>query len=452
MSEIGVARDPFYGRFRVKLKWEPRQRNQAFLFQSLDSDRVDVTPGSNVIGEDDKIRRRRSDAHPDQPSGVEGATRDAAYSAMRRDNASVKGSALARKLLVQPGQQMLLMNAPAGYMDRLQPLPEQASATEHGNGPSDVVQLFSRDRAELERNAAAAMKALKPGGILWMSYPNPSGGPSSDLMRDHGWGVLHAAGMVAETNMQVDEQWMAIRFRPSAEVGGDGRIEAAIPPADLLPVGRKATLAYRIVRVVAIPALRLAFKYRISSRERIPRTGAYVVIGNHLGWLDALTLLIVFPIEPRMHFLADPTGMMRRRLEWALIKATGGVVPVDRALRHDPRLFRHVFRCLELGGAVALFPEGDIGPREGELRSFKRGFAHFAVEGGVPVVPVGLSGTKDLWLRKKIEVFIGEPISPAGKTVDEVHRLGEEAVRSLLPAYVEPPGRKPLRRWLTGLF
>jgi 1-acyl-sn-glycerol-3-phosphate acyltransferase len=364
----------------------------------------------------------------------------------------VKGSALARKLLVQPGQQVLLMNAPEGYMERLQPLPENASVIENGIGPSDVVQLFSRDRAELESHAAAAMKAVKPGGVLWMSYPNPSSGPSSDLMRDHGWGVLHTAGMVGGANVEVDDRWMAIRFLPAAEATADGHVEAAIPPADLLPVGRRATLAYRAVRLVAIPALRIAFKFRISGRERIPRTGAYVVIGNHLGWLDALTFLIVFPIEPRIHFLADPTGMMRRRIEWALIKATGGVVPVDRALRHDPRLFRHVFRCLELGGAVALFPEGDIGPREGEIQPFKRGFAHFAVEGGVPVVPVGLSGTKDLWLGKKIQVFVGEPISSAGKTVDEVVSLGAEAVRRLLPAYVEPPGRKPLRRWLTSLF
>jgi 1-acyl-sn-glycerol-3-phosphate acyltransferase len=364
----------------------------------------------------------------------------------------VTGSALARKLLIEPGQHVLLINAPPGYLDLLQPLPEHASAIEQGDGVSDVVQLFSRDRAELESNAAAAMRAVKPGGVLWMSYPSPASGPSSDLMRDHGWGVLHAAGLVAETNMQIDDQWMAMRFRPKAEVKGAGRVEAAIPPADLLPVGRKATLAYRLVRLIAVPALRLAFNYQITGRERIPRAGTYVVIGNHLGWLDALTVLIVFPIEPRIHFLADPTGMMRRRLEWALIKATGGIVPVDRALRNDPRLFRHVFRCLELGGAVALFPEGDIGPREGELQPFKRGFAHFAVEGKVPVVPVALSGTKDLWLGKKIEVFIGEPISPAGKDFEEVLRLGPEAVRALLPAYVEPAGRKPLRRWLTGLF
>jgi 1-acyl-sn-glycerol-3-phosphate acyltransferase len=101
---------------------------------------------------------------------------------------------------------------------------------------------------------------------------------------------------------------------------------------------------------------------------------------------------------------------------------------------------------------VALFPEGDFGAREGELLPFKRGFAHFAVDAGVPVVPVGLAGMRDLWLGKRLVVRIGAPIPTTGKTIDEVHRLGEEAVTELLPAYQEPAGRKPLRRWLTGLF
>jgi 1-acyl-sn-glycerol-3-phosphate acyltransferase len=125
---------------------------------------------------------------------------------------------------------------------------------------------------------------------------------------------------------------------------------------------------------------------------------------------------------------------------------------VDRAQRRDGRLFATVNRCLELGGAVALFPEGDFGPREGELLPFKRGFAHFAVTAGVPVVPMALSGPQDVWLGKRIRVFVGDPIATAGLSVEEVHRLGEEAVARLLPGYVEPKGPKLLRRWLTGLF
>jgi hypothetical protein len=65
---------------------------------------------------------------------------------------------------------------------------------------------------------------------------------------------------------------------------------------------------------------------------------------------------------------------------------------------------------------------------------------------------VGLAGMKDLWLGKRLVMRIGSPIPTAGKSVDEVHRLGEEAVAAQVPSYDEPPGRKPLRRWLTGLF
>ena len=108
--------------------------------------------------------------------------------------------------------------------------------------------------------------------------------------------------------------------------------------------------------------------------------------------------------------------------------------------------------CLEKGGVVAVFPEGDFGLREGELLPFKKGFAHFAVDAGVQVLPVALAGMKDIWLGKRLCVRIGEPISTAGKSVDEVHRLGQDAVTGLLPQYTETAGRKPLRRWLTGLF
>jgi len=356
----------------------------------------------------------------------------------------VPASNLSRKLLIEAGRRVLVLNPPAGYVESLLPLPEGAVVVDPGGRENDVVQLFAQDRAQLESDARAALDALKPGGLLWMAYPKP-GTRDTDLSRDHGWSVLHGAGLIADKQVDIDSSWNALRFRP--EKSGE-----AVPAADMLPVGRRATFAYRVVRLFSVPVLRVSFRFEIHGRERVPRDGTYVVIANHLGWLDALTIAMVFPIEPRIHFLADPTGMMRRKLEWALIRATGGIVPVDRAQRRDERLFTQVKRCLDLGGAVALFPEGDFGPREGALLPFKRGFAHFAVDANVPVVPVGMSGPKDVWLGKHIRVFIGEPIAAAGKTVDEMHDLGEKAVAALLPEYVEPGGPKLLRRWLTGLF
>jgi hypothetical protein len=59
---------------------------------------------------------------------------------------------------------------------------------------------------------------------------------------------------------------------------------------------------------------------------------------------------------------------------------------------------------------------------------------------------------KDVWLGKRMVANIGAPIPSSGRTVDELHQLGAEAVAKLLPEYHEPSGPKPLRRWLTGLF
>jgi 1-acyl-sn-glycerol-3-phosphate acyltransferase len=366
-------------------------------------------------------------------------------------NNAVMASELSHRLLIQPGWRVLVVNPPAGYLESLQPLPDGASVGDTRDGAYDVVQLFAEDRATLERDAATARDALKPGGVLWLSYLNPAALRGSDLTRDHGWGVLHGAGLVAVNQVEVDRTWLALRFEPAAEAAASGKAEA-VPSADLLPVGPRATLAYRALRLVAVPLFRLLFRFQVNGRERIPRSGTYVVIGNHLGWMDAVTLSLFFPIEPRLHFLADPTGMMRQPLLWALIRAIGGLVPVDRARHGDRGLFRYVDHCLEIGGAVALFPEADFGPREGALLPFKKGFAHFAVDAAVPVVPIALSGTKDLWLGKTIALIVGNPIPAKGRTVEAVLELGEQAVAELLPPYREPPGRKLLRVWLTGLF
>ena len=226
----------------------------------------------------------------------------------------------------------------------------------------------------------------------------------------------------------------------------------ALPPADLLPVSRRANLPYRAVRLIAVPLLRLLFRFQVEGRENIPRSGNYIVIANHLNWLDEFALLLLFPAEPRLHFLADPTILVTRKFQWWLIRTTGGYVSVVRERHGDPALFHHVDRCLEVGGAIAIFPEANYGPKEGELLPFKKGFAHFAIKANVPVVPVTLSGTKDLWFRKPIRVVIGKPLLPEGHDPASLTEAAFQRMKELMPAYSEPSGRKLLRRQLTHLF
>ena len=230
--------------------------------------------------------------------------------------------------------------------------------------------------------------------------------------------------------------------------------DQALPAADLLPVGPKANLSYRIVRLFAVPIMRVAFRIEVHGAENIPKKGGpnYIVIANHLNWPDEFLLLLLFPIEPRLHFLADPTLLVTRKFQWFVVRHSGGYVPVVRSRHSDRRLYEHVDRCLEIGGAIAIFPEGQYGPAEGELVPFHKGFAHFAIKAGVPVVPVGLSGTKDVWFRKTLNVFVGAPMPTAGTDPVGLTNLAFERMRGLVPRYSEPGGPKLLRRYLTHLF
>jgi 1-acyl-sn-glycerol-3-phosphate acyltransferase len=224
------------------------------------------------------------------------------------------------------------------------------------------------------------------------------------------------------------------------------------PPADLLPVQHEATPLFRFLRITVVPLLHALFRIRVEGRERIPTDRAYVLIANHLNWLDSFAILATFPSEPRVHFLGDATLLVTRKLQWAVVKSAGGFIPVNRQARPDIVLFHHANRCLQRGGIVAIYPEGNYGPIEGEIMPFKKGFAHFATDNHVPVLPVALSGTQDLWLRKTVRLIIGEPIESGGQTVESLVALAETRIRELLPPYRDPGGLKVLRHRLTHLL
>jgi 1-acyl-sn-glycerol-3-phosphate acyltransferase len=226
----------------------------------------------------------------------------------------------------------------------------------------------------------------------------------------------------------------------------------APPPADLLPVQRKATPMFRLIKFTCSPILHALFRIEVDGRANIPTDRNYVLIANHLNWLDSFAILAEFPTEPRVHFLGDTTILVTRRFQWAMVKSVAGFIPVNRNLHPDTVLFDHVNKCLQRGGVVALYPEGNYGRAEGELLPFKRGFAHFAIDNGVPVLPVALSGMKDLWLRKTVRMIIGAPIETGGQTVESLIALAEIRMRELLPPYSDPGGIKLLRTRLTRLF
>jgi len=128
-------------------------------------------------------------------------------------------SPLAKKLLIKPGFKVVVLNAPPSYVDQLKQGADDVTISEQATGPSDLVQLFVKDSAELERLAPEAVKGVRPDGLLWICYPKQSAKTGSDLNRDILWRIMSQYGVSGVTLVSIDDVWSCMRFRPTDKVG-----------------------------------------------------------------------------------------------------------------------------------------------------------------------------------------------------------------------------------------
>jgi len=132
---------------------------------------------------------------------------------------------LAKKMLLKPGQCALLLNAPQGFPAALDPLPEGMALATVPDGQYDFVLLFVANSAELAKFLPQTFTAVKPNGILWISYPKQSAKVDTDLNRDVLWRIVEADGWSGVALVAIDAVWSAMRFRPESQVGKKSRQE-----------------------------------------------------------------------------------------------------------------------------------------------------------------------------------------------------------------------------------
>jgi 1-acyl-sn-glycerol-3-phosphate acyltransferase len=222
-------------------------------------------------------------------------------------------------------------------------------------------------------------------------------------------------------------------------------------------------LLYTIGKLTVAPALRLAFRPHVEGLEHIPATGGAIFAGNHLSVADELLLGTVVPRH--LAFWAKSEYFKGTGVKGVFSKfvLTGlGAIPVERAGgRAALSAFDAAIPVLKAGDLVAVYPEGTRSP-DGRLYRGRTGAARLAVAAGVPIIPVGVTGTDKAQPigarvprpgRAEIGIRFGKPLDFTGRSDDrtslremtdelmaEIQKLtGQEYVPRYAPPRAHPP-------------
>jgi len=218
--------------------------------------------------------------------------------------------------------------------------------------------------------------------------------------------------------------------------------------------------AYRVRSRIARLIVRGLFAavFRVRHYGSLPAHGPLLVVANHQGWADGFLLAASFPMSAQVRLLGDREGTGKVWWWRAVLRAVGMVITIERQSKTaDRAALAATVAALERGEVVIVFAEGRVSRVESSLGPFARGVGYLALRSGAPILPVWLSGTAELYLRKELATIAGTPRPvPRGAPTKEATRTLALALHDDL-ANLEPSERAPepthkRMRWLTNLF
>jgi 1-acyl-sn-glycerol-3-phosphate acyltransferase len=195
---------------------------------------------------------------------------------------------------------------------------------------------------------------------------------------------------------------------------------------DPYPVSTRRQLLRWVLRSSIRMIFRSISRVSISGLENIPERGPYLIVSNHVSLYDPPLLLSFWPTPSEV---AGAVEIWKRPGQSLLVRMYG-TIPVHRG-EFDRKLVDKMLAALHAGQPLMILPEGGRSHRPG-LRSAEPGAAYIIEKTGVPVVPVGITGTTDDYLKRAlrgekpiVHMVIGGPL-----TLPPVTGKGEDRRRA----------------------
>lgn len=186
---------------------------------------------------------------------------------------------------------------------------------------------------------------------------------------------------------------------------------------------------FRFGASIVIPLLRLLAKRDWRGIENLPKSGAVIVVSNHISYLDPLVFAHFLYKNGRAPRFLGKAGVFKIPVIGRII-AGSGQVPVERESANASQALVHAVAFLKAGHCLGVYPEGTLTRDESIWpMKAKTGIARLAILAQVPVIPCAQWGAQailppyskrpNLFPRKTVHV-------QAGKALEFSHWAGRE--------------------------
>ena len=161
-------------------------------------------------------------------------------------------------------------------------------------------------------------------------------------------------------------------------------------------------MLYGFFRAMFRGYFKVFHRWQVSGAGNIPQEGAVIIAANHISNLDPP--LVGSGCERKVNFMAKAELFKIPVLGWLI--RDFGAFPVRRGAG-DRAALRTVFKLLEDGQVLGLFPEGTRS-KSGETEEGQSGAATFALRAKATVVPAAIIGPVGLF--KPLKLIYGKPV------------------------------------------
>ena len=181
----------------------------------------------------------------------------------------------------------------------------------------------------------------------------------------------------------------------------------------------------------------------IDGRENVDPDRSYVVVANHLSAFDIMACLLAVPLPIR--FLAKKELFRIPVLAQGM--RTVGIIEVDREARGavHAEVNRQSKELIDKGRSLIIYAEGTR-PRNGVMKTFKKGAFTMAISTQLAVLPLSLHGSYEAWppgtrlIRGgQIKVVLDKPIETEGLSHSDTGDLRDQ-VREVIAGRVTEMG------------